>query len=140
MKKKTTITNVLLAVSLVFQLVLIMSMNKELKILNTITEYDDTNDEISIIDEYLNKEDKTRNGMVTIVNKDYYEMINDLQSFISSGKYSDYCKYGESLEIIDVEYQYYYTTVLGGSDKVLIWQATVIFKYQDGDVEYGIQE
>lgn len=133
---KKTITNVLLTVSLVLQLILTISVNKEVIALNNISENNDTD---NIVEEVFNKEDDTKYGMVTFARKSRDEMVRDTQSFISSGKYSDYCRYGESLEIIDVEYEHYYMTILD-SDEVLIWESTVVFKYQDGDVDYGLQK
>lgn len=74
--------------------------------------------------------------VVTICDDDYYKLQTKLDDFISTGIYSECCKYGDSFEVIDIEYQNYYRSVLD-NDKTLIWEATVIFKYQEGDLELG---
>lgn len=70
-------------------------------------------------------------GVENITNTDFLEMENDLNIFVETGRVNSYCKYGDSFEVIDVDYFTYY------ANETPVWEAIVVFKYKDGDVTYG---
>lgn len=70
-------------------------------------------------------------GVENITNTNFLEMENDLNIFVETGRVNSYRKYGDSFEVIDVDYFTYY------ANETPVWEAIVVFKYKDGDVTYG---